>query len=57
MYNEETVFSCRENTILRSYLFIPVFSQPVHWISRITYKFALEEGDVETRGVVVDKLE
>lgn len=42
------------------YLFI---SQPtplaehVGIVARVTHKFALEKGDVKTRGIVVDKLE
>lgn len=68
MYKEETVhwatgkktqshLNCQEDTILYPYLFISIFSQPINWISWITYKFALKECNVETRRVVVDKLE
>lgn len=49
--------TCQENTILQSHLFISVFSEPINWVSWIAHKFALKECDVETRRVVVDKLE
>ncbi len=39
------------------YLFISPLAEHVGIVSGVAHKFALEKGDVEARGIVVDKLE
>lgn len=40
----------------KQYLLVPVLSQKINRLSRVAGSFPFGEGDVETRGVIVDKL-